>query len=467
MLATTLFSVILCSCSQATPATGTNPPALTAPTETAAQRDARMAWWRDARCGMFIHWGAYSTAGGRWNGKPTEGVGEWLLTNAKIPVDQYEPLQAQFNPVKFDANEWVRIAKDAGMRYIVITSKHHDGFCLWDSELTDWDIMGSPFKRDALKELATACQAAGIRLCFYHSIMDWHHPDYLPRRSWDTRSTEGAEYARYVQYMKGQLKELLSGEYGDVGIVWFDGEWESTWTHELGKDLDAFVRTLAPKAIVNNRVDKGRKGMAGMTAAGDWVGDYGTPEQEVPANGFPGVDWETCMTMNDTWGWKVDDHHWKSESELIRMMCDIASKGGNFLLNVGPTGEGVIPPESVERLAAMGRWNAAHPGVVHGSQASPFPALAWGRCTQRDLGDGTTQLNLIVFDWPTDGRLIVPGLANEIVSSELMGGGAIESVGRSADGRDVVFAFPAGAKPPNAIASVVRLVVKGAPKVGP
>jgi len=392
--------------------------------ETPEQHDARMQWFRDAKFGMFIHWGAYSTAGGEWNGKRVGGAGEWLLSNAQIRPEDYESLQKQFNPVKFDAKRWVAIAKDAGMKYIVITSKHHDGFCLWNSDLTDWDVGGSPFApRDPLKELADACAEAGIRLCFYHSIMDWHHPDYLPRRAWDTRPTTGAQYGRYVEYMKGQLKELTSGKYGKVGIMWFDGEWEGTWTHEMGKDLYDFVRRLDRDIIVNNRVDTGRSGMEGITREGDYRGDYGTPEQQIPATGLPaGVDWETCMTMNDTWGYKKHDANWKSSTDLIRKLVDIASKGGNFLLNVGPTGEGEIPGASVERLAAMGAWMKVNARAIDGTMANPFAEPpAWGRVTRAMNADQSDRLYLHVFDWPKDGKLRLSGLISQPRAVQILG----------------------------------------------
>ena len=392
--------------------------------ETPAQHDARMQWFRDAKLGMFIHWGAYSTAGGEWQGKRVNGVGEWLLTNAGIKPEDYEALQKQFNPVKFDAERWVAIAKNAGMKYIVITSKHHDGFGLWDSALTDWDVGGSPFApRDPLKELADACTEAGIRLCFYHSIMDWHHPDYLPRRAWDKRPTDGASYERYEEYMKGQLKELLSGRYGKIGIVWFDGEWEGTWTHEKGMKLYDYVRSLQPDVIVNNRVDTGRSGMEGITREGDYRGDYGTPEQQIPATGLPaGVDWETCMTMNDTWGYKKHDHNWKSSGDLVRKLVDIASKGGNFLLNVGPTGEGEIPAPSVERLEAMGAWMKTNSIAIYGTQANPFPeAPSWGRVTRAKTADGHDRLYLHVFDWPKDGKLTLSGLLSKPSAVQILG----------------------------------------------
>ncbi|MFN9124476.1 MAG: alpha-L-fucosidase [bacterium] len=392
--------------------------------ETPQEFDARMEWFRDAKFGMFIHWGLYSVAAGEWNGKPVRGIGEWILSNARITVEDYAPLQQRFNPVKFDAKHWVEIAKNAGMKYIVITSKHHDGFCLWDSEHTGWDVGGSPFApRDPLKELADACAEAGIRLCFYHSIMDWHHPDYLPRREWDTRAAEGADYARYEAYMKAQLKELVTGRYGKVGILWFDGEWEGTWTHEKGKALYDYVRGLDPDIIVNNRVDTGRSGMEGITREGDYRGDYGTPEQQIPATGLGlGVDWETCMTMNDTWGYKKNDGNWKSDADLVRKLVDIASKGGNFLLNVGPTGEGEIPAPSVERLEAMGEWMKVNGRAIYGTQANPFPEPpSWGRITRAKNEDGSDRLYLHVFDWPSDGTLELSGLLSEPRAVQLLG----------------------------------------------
>ena len=221
-------------------------------------QDTRMSWWREARFGLFIHWGLYAIPAGEWNGKTTHG--EWIRTSAEIPIDQYDKFIDRFNPVKFDADKWVQMAKHAGMRYIVITSKHHDGFALFDSKYTDFDVMSTPFKRDIMDELATACRKYGLKMCWYYSIMDWHHPDYLPRRNWENRSEDGAEYDRYVSYMKNQLKELMDN-YGDIGVLWFDGEWEGTWDHDYGKDLYDYVRNLQPDIIVNNRVDIGRSGM--------------------------------------------------------------------------------------------------------------------------------------------------------------------------------------------------------------
>jgi alpha-L-fucosidase len=315
--------------------------------------------------------------------------------------------------VKFDAAAWVRIAKNAGMKYVVITSKHHDGFCLFDSKHTDFDVMSTPFKRDVLKELADACQKEGIKLCFYHSIMDWHHPDYLPRREWgENRPTEGADFNRYIEYMRNQLKELLTN-YGEIGVLWFDGEWEETWNSRYGTELYNYVRSLQPNIIINNRVVAGRSGMAGLTKEGEFAGDFGTPEQEIPATGLPGVDWESCMTMNDHWGYNKADTNWKSSEDLIRKLVDIASKGGNFLLNVGPTSEGLFPQASIDRLQKIGQWMKVNSESIYGTETSPFHSTPWGRCTRKALPDGGTRLYLHLFHWPEDGQLSVPGLGTD------------------------------------------------------
>jgi alpha-L-fucosidase len=377
--------------------------------ESREQRDVRMEWWRNARFGLFIHWGLYSIPAGEWNG--TTNHAEWIRTTAQIPLTEYDKFVSQFNPTRFDAGAVVRMAKDAGMKYIVITSKHHDGFCLFDSKSTDFDIMSTPFKRDALKELADACHREGIKICWYYSIMDWHHPDYLPRRDWEKgRSTEAANFNRYVEYMKGELKELLTN-YGEIGVLWFDGEWEENWNPKHGKDLYDYVRKLQPNIIINNRVGAGRSGMEGMNVEGEFAGDFGTPEQEIPSTGIPGVDWETCMTMNDHWGYNKHDNNWKSSKELIRTLADIASKGGNFLLNIGPTSEGIFPETSIERLRGLGEWMKVNGGSIYGTSASPFRQLVWGRCTQKPIEDGT-RLYLHVFEWPSDGMLTVPGILN-------------------------------------------------------
>jgi alpha-L-fucosidase len=421
-----------------------------------------MAWFEDARFGLFIHWGVYSVPAGEWNGKTN--YGEWFMEETKMPVSQYEKFADQFNPVKFDARAWVRMAKDAGMKYIVITSKHHDGFGLWDSKLTDWDIGRTPFQRDPLKELAAACKEAGLTFCFYHSIMDWHHPDYSQRRAWNDTVTGEPNMDRYVDYMKGQLKELVTG-YGPLGILWFDGEWEKPWTHERGMDLYNYVRSLQPNIIINNRVGKGRSGMAGMDK-GQGVGDYGTPEQEIPPTGFgPGVAWESCMTMNNHWGYNKNDQNWKSTQTLIRNLVDCASKGGNYLLNVGPTSEGLIPGPSIERLAEIGKWMKVNRESIYGTKASPFEKLDFGRCTQKALSGGKTRLYLHVFNWPADGKLVVPGLKNDIKKAWLLTDKQRKPLSASADLQGQMITVPAQA--PDAIASVIIVQIKGAPDIAP
>jgi alpha-L-fucosidase len=430
-------------------------------------KDERLAWWRDARFGMFIHFGLYSTPAGTWDGKPVGGVGEWLLQNARIdPIAYEKTLLPQFNPSKFDAREWARIAKDAGMGYVVITTKHHDGFALWDSAASDYDVMATPFRRDIMRELADAVRAEGLRMCWYHSIMDWHHPDYQPRREWDARPVDPQSFPRYVDFMFAQLKELLT-KYGDIGILWFDGEWEGTWNHDWGKKTDDFVRLLQPRIIVNNRVDSGRAGMEGFSADEHARGDYGTPEQTIPPNGMPGKDWETCMTMNDTWGYKASDSNWKSARTMIRMLCDIASKGGNFLLNVGPKGDGTIPAESVERLRRMGAWMRVNGEAIRGTTASPFPKqFPWGRVTMRSLHgqwQDVTRLYLHVFDWPADGTLRLDGIANEAFAPKVLGADdRTPSVARDGDSLVVT---GLGAAPVDPDCTVVSLGVHGTPRV--
>ncbi|SPE62831.1 Alpha-L-fucosidase [Verrucomicrobia bacterium] len=379
-----------------------------------------------------------------------------------MPVSQYEKFAGQFNPVKFDAKEWVRLAKNAGMRYIVITSKHHDGFGMFRSDLTDWCIKSTPFQRDPLKELAEACRAEGLKMCFYHSIMDWHHPDWGTRRPWNDKATGTPDMDRYTAYMKGQLKELLT-RYGPIGILWFDGEWESPWTHERGVDLYHYVRGLQPKIIVNNRVGKARAGMSGMDEGQERIGDYGTPEQEIPATGFGlGVDWESCMTMNNHWGYNKHDDNWKSGTTLVRNLIDCSSKGGNYLLNIGPTSEGVFPDTSIERLKQIGDWMKVNSQSIYGTTASPFKRLPWGRCTTK-LASGGATLYLHIFTWPSDGTLLVAGLKNKAQKAYLLADSKKKALSIQSSEKGLSISLPATA--PDAISSTVVLKIKGAPEV--
>ena len=430
--------------------------------ETPAQHDARMAWWRDARFGMFIHWGLYSQAAGEWDGKPTKGFGEWIMNDMQIPLSQYAKLVPQFDPVEFNADDWVRAAKAAGMKYIVITSKHHEGFGMFRSSLTDWCIKSTPFQRDPLKELAAACQKEGIKLCFYYSIMDWHSPLYAPRKSWNDIATNAPDFVAYDAYMKGQLKELLSGDYGSIGLIWFDGQWEDTWTYDRGVDLYNYVRSLQPNIIINDRAGTRQTLLPGQIR----VGDYRTPEQTIPANGFgAGVDWETCMTMNDTWGYKKNDDTWKSTETLVRNLIDCASKGGNYLLNVGPTGEGLFPAASIERLKEVGDWMKVNGEAIYGTTASPFARqLQWGRCTTK-ISDDTSTLYLHVFNWPDDGELLVPGLKNKITAAWLLADPERKKLAVKNGEDGLTVSLPMAA--PDKISSTIVLEFKGAPDVQP
>jgi len=393
-----------------------------------SMHEHRMAWWRDARFGMFIHWGLYAIPAGNWNGKTSHG--EWIRDTGQIPLAQYDQFAQQFNPQKFNADEWVRIAGDAGMRYLVVTSKHHDGFCLFDTKYTDFNVRNTPFKRDIMKELADACRrsavanvsnvnaaSGAVKFCMYHSIMDWHHPDYMPRRPWEKeqRPEAGADFEKYNTYMKNQVTELLTN-YGPVGLLWFDGQWEGTWNNDRGRDLQAHVRSVQPSTIVNNRVGRGG-GQYGMDDThGGRIGDYSTPEQFIPDKNL-GVDWETCMTMNGHWGYNAADKDFKTTDDLIRKLCDIASKGGNFLLNVGPTADGEIPVESVQRLKEIGVWMNVNALSIHGTQGSPLAEQpSWGRITMKTLANGNTRLYLHVFDRPADGKLVIPGVLSGATS---------------------------------------------------
>ncbi|MCX6326642.1 MAG: alpha-L-fucosidase [Bacteroidia bacterium] len=349
--------------------------------------EARMKWWNDARFGMFIHWGVYSVPAGIYNGNEVKGGGEWIMNRAKIPIPEYEKFGKEFNPVKFDAAEWVRIAKDAGMKYIVITSKHHDGFGLWNSKVSKYDIVDfSPYRKDVLKMLSDECAKQGITLCFYHSIMDWHHPD-----------ANAENWAKYREnYLKPQLKELLTG-YGKPGVLWFDGEWIKEWTEDQGKDIYNYLRNIQPDLIINNRVGKGRKGMQGMNKDTSFVGDFGTPEQEILSTSSS-MAWESCMTMNNTWGFKTNDTNWKSSENLIKNLVDIVSKGGNFLLNVGPTSEGLIPAASVERLKEMGKWIKVNGEAIYGVRQ--LKSYKEGDDLRFTISADGKLINAFIMNWP-------------------------------------------------------------------
>lgn len=414
--------------------------------ETKEQFEARTKWWREAKFGMFIHWGLYAVPADATNLKGEKVIAEWYLSNKQMQVEEYEKFAPQFNPVKFNARDWIRMAKEAGMKYIVITSKHHDGFCIFDSKLTEYTITkASPYKRDPIKELAAECKRQGIKLCFYHSIMDWHHPDYLPRRPWDNRPATGADLNRYIDYMKGQLRELLTN-YGTIGVIWFDGGWEHNAQELRSEEVVAMIRSLQPGIIINDRIQLPE--------------DHSTPEQYIPARALPeGRLWETCMTMNDTWGYAKNDDNWKSTTDLVRKLIDIAHKGGNFLLNVGPTAEGEFTPETIERLREIGEWMKVNSASIHGTTQSPFLRLPFdGRCTTKG-----NRLYLHLFERP-NGTLQLQGLQTKVRSARALNTGEKLNVQQTGSGENARLTLSLPSRL-DAFATVIELQLTGKPEV--
>jgi alpha-L-fucosidase len=379
--------------------------------ESAEHRDARMRWWREARFGMFIHWGLYSIPAGTWNGKRVPGIGEWIMNSGSTPVADYKALASQFNPTAFNAHDIVALAKSAGMKYIVITSKHHDGFAMFDSKADPFNIVAAtPFHRDPIRELAEECKKQGLKLGFYYSQdQDWTAPGGaalktgnhdLPSHHWD-RAQDG-NFAQYLHTKAiPQLKELLSN-YGEFPVViWFDTPTDDM-TPSLAGEIVALLNQY-PNLIWNNRLGGGYKG------------DTETPEQYIPAKGFPGRDWEACMTMNDTWGYKSYDTNFKSTETLLRNLIDISSKGGNYLLNIGPDSKGNVPPAEIERLHEVGKWLAVNGEAIYGTNPTLFGDEAGSFSTTEKNEEGkpkfipawnwrsTTTVNKIyieIFTWP-------------------------------------------------------------------
>jgi alpha-L-fucosidase len=366
------------------------------------EREKRVEWWREARFGMFIHWGLYAIPAGEWKEQPIRGLGEWIMNRAKIPVAEYEKLAPQFNPVKFNPDEWVAVAKNAGAKYLTITAKHHDGFAMYASKVSKYNIVdATPFHRDPMKELAAACKRAGIKLCFYYSqTQDWHEPDGIGN-TWDFPGDESKKNfdKYYKEKVLPQVRELLTN-YGPIGLIWFDTP--RNITKEQSEELANLVHKLQPACLVSGRVGHG-------------LGDYDSAGDNQISVGSVKREWETPVTFNDTWGFKKDDHNWKTSQVLIRQLAQVASRGGNYLLNVGPTAEGVIPQPSVERMAAIGKWLKTNGESIYSTSATPFPyELPWGVMTKRP-----GKLYLHVFEWPK-GEFVLYGLKSKVNRAYLL-----------------------------------------------
>ena len=418
---------------------------------------ARLAWWSEARFGMFIHWGLYSQWGSHYpgaDGRLLDGKSEHMMRHLRLPFALYSTIAGVFNPEKFDADAWVRTAQDAGMKYLVITSKHHDGFAMFDSPSHDYNLVKrTPFKRDAIKELADACARGGLKFGVYYSLgRDWEDRDVPTekkadgnRRSndWDWPDETTKDFSKYFERkVKPQIRELLT-QYGPIALLWFDTP--EKITRAQSEELMRLIHELQPNCIVNQRV-------------GNRLGDYRVAEQNVPDAGYSDP-WETCMTLNGHWGYYRGDENWKSAERVVRTFVDIASKGGNFLLNVGPTGEGVIPAGSAARLHDVGVWLKTNGAAIYGTTASPIGKPAWGRATKKVATDGSTTLYLHVFDWPADGKLVVPGtpaLGGTVASATLLADGRKLETTRDANG--LVLTLPATAPDKLSTTIALRLV---------
>lgn len=398
-------------------------------------KNERMQWWREARFGMFIHWGVYAQWAGVYNGhEQLKGGAEWILNRSKIPVAEYREKAKEFNPVNYNPDEWVRIAKEAGMKYIVITAKHHDGFALFGTKASNWDVVdATAYGKDLLKPLAKACKKYGMPLGFYYSqAQDWTNPGgavsrKLASEGWlnpDSASIDAytkahnghwdsiQETRSFNDYIKEvavpQVKELLTN-YGKVSVLWWDTP--TNMTKEAATELQSLLR-LQPAIITNDRLKRP-----------DFPGDTKTPEQKIPGlQEIDTTDFETCMTMNGTWGYRTSDTNWKSASTLIRNLCDIASKGGNYLLNVGPKADGSFPEASVRLLGEIGTWMKVNGECIYGTQSANIAQPLWGRITRKKGNNGTEVLYLQVFEWPNNRQLFIPISTNKGVAVNALSG---------------------------------------------
>jgi len=418
---------------------------------------ARLAWWSDARFGMFIHWGLYSQWGCHYpgpDGKLLNGKTEHMMRHLQIPRLEYAKIANLFNPVKFDADAWVRTARDAGMKYMVITSKHHDGFAMFNSPSNDYNIVKrTPWARDPIKELSEACRRAGLKFGVYYSLgRDWDDPDVPTDRMrdgstrtnyWDFPDESAKVFSRYFERkVKPQIRELLT-QYGPIDMLWFDTPEKISPAESI--ELIKLIHSIQPDCIVNQRV-------------GNRYGDYRVEEQSIPVERLTDP-WETCMTLNGHWSYYLGDERWKTPETVTRNLIDIASKNGNFLLNVGPTGEGIIPAPAISCLEAVGRWLAVNGAAIYGTTGSTLGKPAWGRVTEKHAA-GRTTIYLHVFNWPADNRLVVPGLdAARVESAKLITGGHLLKYSATKDAeKSTTIEVPATAPDKISTTVVVTLV---------
>lgn len=371
-------------------------------TEPEALRNARMRWFRDAHFGMFVHWGLYSAAAGEWNGKDYEGCVEWIQNMANVPAAEYEKqLTPLFRPKKEFAREWAKTAKEAGCRYVIFTTRHHEGFALHDSKTTTYDGMDVT-GRDLMREIVNALHEQGLRVGVYFSLLDWHHPDAYVEHGMPTPGgvkNDTRNNANYVSYMHQQAEEIFSN-YGPIDVVWWDYSSKEIQGEKWGANaLVDMVKKHHPNIIMNNRLYHFDHNSEYTRANGDLV----TPEQFIPEAGYKDMDWESCMTMNGTWGYSKNNQRWHTEKELVQNMIDIVSKGGNYLLNVGPMGDGTIPSKSIELMQGIGGWMKVNGESIYGSRANSIGKVNWGRITTKN-----GKYYLHIFHWPENNRLLVP-----------------------------------------------------------
>jgi alpha-L-fucosidase len=417
-------------------------------------KEQRLEWFKEAKFGMFIHWGPYSNLAGEWQGKnvPVGENAEWIMQKLKIPVVEYRDLSRQFNPIYFNAEDWVQLAKSTGMKYMVITSKHHDGFAMYHSKVSQYNVLDwTPFDRDPLKELKRECMKAGIKFCIYYSHREDWDESYAYGNTWDfdfdpKKNLELFEQKYLETKAKPQLRELLEN-YGPFGLIWFD---RGIYTQKQAQDFVQLVHSIQPDCIINGRVGNYNK---------ELMGDY----QNLNDNGMPvgGIEeyWETPQTLNETWGYSKFDKRWKNPQTIIHRLAEIVSKGGNYLLNIGPKGDGTIPKVSVDILKEVGRWVQRNGESIYGTSASPFAETPWGACTTRD-----NKLYLHILRWPEEGMLLINGIKNDILAAYFL---LEESNKLSIQKRGDQIKIDLPQKPLDQHNTVIVLELEGVPEVEP